>query len=123
MLRSPTINAQRLRVDRVSVLKESPAEAGQWVGTWRHHGGETREQLIAAGGRRRAIGNRWAWNQAVRITLCFFESRARMRLDMSMGTTMPFSKYNIDPERIEAMKVAFYRVCDALLLKDTATTG
>jgi hypothetical protein len=30
---------------------------------------------------------------------------------------MPFSKYNIDPERIEAMRAAFYRVCDALLLK------
>ena len=34
-----------------------------------------------------------------------------------MGATMPFSKYNIDPERIEAMRAAFYRVCDALLLK------
>jgi hypothetical protein len=30
---------------------------------------------------------------------------------------MPFSKYNIDPERIEAMRAAFCRVCDALLLK------
>jgi hypothetical protein len=30
---------------------------------------------------------------------------------------MPFSKYNIDPEHIEAMRAAFYRVCDALLLK------
>jgi hypothetical protein len=34
-----------------------------------------------------------------------------------VGATMPFSKYNIDPERIEAMRAAFYRVCDALLLK------
>jgi hypothetical protein len=30
---------------------------------------------------------------------------------------MPFSKYTIDPEHIEAMRAAFYRVCDALLLK------
>jgi hypothetical protein len=41
-----------------------------------------------------------------------------MRLDMSMGTTMPFSKYNIEPERVEAMRAAFHRVCDALLLED-----
>jgi hypothetical protein len=33
------------------------------------------------------------------------------------GCAMPFSKHNIDPERIEAMRAAFYRVCDALLLK------
>jgi hypothetical protein len=30
---------------------------------------------------------------------------------------MPFSKYNIDPRHIEAMRTAFNRVCDALLLK------
>jgi hypothetical protein len=30
---------------------------------------------------------------------------------------MPFSKYNIDPEHIEAMRAAFHGVCDALLLK------
>jgi hypothetical protein len=30
---------------------------------------------------------------------------------------MPFSRYNIDPERVEAMRAAFYWVCDALLLK------
>jgi hypothetical protein len=30
---------------------------------------------------------------------------------------MPFSKYNTDPERIEAMRAAFHGVCDALLLK------
>jgi hypothetical protein len=30
---------------------------------------------------------------------------------------MPFSKYNIDREHIEAMRAAFYGVCDALLLK------
>ena len=29
---------------------------------------------------------------------------------------MPFSKYNIDPERIEAMRAAFHRVCDVLQL-------
>jgi hypothetical protein len=30
---------------------------------------------------------------------------------------MPFSKhYTIEPEYMEAMRVAFYRVCDALLL-------
>jgi hypothetical protein len=29
---------------------------------------------------------------------------------------MPFSKYCIEHEHIEAMRAAFYRVCDALLL-------
>jgi hypothetical protein len=29
---------------------------------------------------------------------------------------MPFAKYNIDPERIEAMRAAFHRVCDVLQL-------
>jgi hypothetical protein len=33
-----------------------------------------------------------------------------------MGATMPFSKHNIDPEYIEAMRAAFHRVCDALQL-------
>jgi hypothetical protein len=33
-----------------------------------------------------------------------------------MGATMPFSKYNIDPEHIEAMRAAFHRVCDILQL-------
>jgi hypothetical protein len=35
---------------------------------------------------------------------------------MSMGATMPFSKHNIDPEHIEAMRAAFHRVCDVLQL-------
>ncbi|HEX4707484.1 MAG TPA: hypothetical protein VH229_07090 [Candidatus Udaeobacter sp.] len=30
---------------------------------------------------------------------------------------MPFSKHHIDPERIEAMRAAFHKVCDALQLK------
>jgi hypothetical protein len=30
---------------------------------------------------------------------------------------MPFSKYYIEPEHIEAMHSAFYKVCDVLLLK------
>jgi hypothetical protein len=30
---------------------------------------------------------------------------------------MPFSRYVIAPEHIEAMRSAFYKVCDALLLK------
>jgi hypothetical protein len=30
---------------------------------------------------------------------------------------MPFSKHHIDPAHIEAMRAAFYRVCDALSLK------
>jgi hypothetical protein len=33
-----------------------------------------------------------------------------------MGATMPFSKYNIDPEHIEAMRAAFHRVCGILQL-------
>jgi hypothetical protein len=30
---------------------------------------------------------------------------------------MPFSKHQIDPTHIEAMRSAFHKVCDALLLK------
>jgi hypothetical protein len=30
---------------------------------------------------------------------------------------MPFSKHQIDPAHIEAMRAAFKKVCDALLLK------
>ena len=30
---------------------------------------------------------------------------------------MPFSNYDIEPEHIEAMRAAFYRVCDTLQLK------
>jgi hypothetical protein len=29
---------------------------------------------------------------------------------------MPFSKYTVDPEQIEAMRAAFHRVCDVLKL-------
>jgi hypothetical protein len=30
---------------------------------------------------------------------------------------MPFSKYLLPPDQIEAMRAAFYRVCDVLKLK------
>ena len=30
---------------------------------------------------------------------------------------MPFSKYAIDPEHVEKMRAAFYKVCEALMLK------
>jgi hypothetical protein len=30
---------------------------------------------------------------------------------------MPFSKHDVDPEHMEAMRAAFNKVCDALLLK------
>jgi len=33
-----------------------------------------------------------------------------------MGATMPFSKFNVDPEHVEAMRAAFRRVCDVLQL-------
>jgi hypothetical protein len=33
------------------------------------------------------------------------------------AASMPFSKYCIEPERIEVMRTAFHQVCDALLLK------
>jgi hypothetical protein len=39
---------------------------------------------------------------------------------------MPFSKHQIDPAHIEAMRAAFKKVCDALLLKcdrEEARTG
>jgi hypothetical protein len=39
--------------------------------------------------------------------------------DQSMvprGTIMPFSKYTVDHEEIEAMRAAFHRVCDVLQL-------
>ena len=29
---------------------------------------------------------------------------------------MPFSKHDVDPEHIEAVRAAFYRVCDVLRL-------
>ena len=29
---------------------------------------------------------------------------------------MPFSKYPVDPEQIEAMRAAFHRICDVLQL-------
>jgi hypothetical protein len=29
---------------------------------------------------------------------------------------MPFSKYTVDPDQIEAMRAAFHRVCDVLQL-------
>jgi hypothetical protein len=32
--------------------------------------------------------------------------------------SMPFAKHSVEPEHMEAMRAAFYRVCDALLLKD-----
>jgi hypothetical protein len=39
---------------------------------------------------------------------------------------MPFSKHHVEPEHLEAMRAAFYKVCDALLLKgeiDDPMTG
>jgi hypothetical protein len=33
-----------------------------------------------------------------------------------MGAAMPFSKFNVEPEHIEAMRAAFRRVCDVLQL-------
>jgi hypothetical protein len=39
---------------------------------------------------------------------------------------MPFSRHRVEPEHEEAMQKAFYRVCDALLLKgnvDDPITG
>ena len=39
---------------------------------------------------------------------------------------MPFTKHHLDPAHIEAMRSAFYKVCDALLLKgdvDDQMTG
>jgi hypothetical protein len=39
---------------------------------------------------------------------------------------MPFSKHHVEPEHMEAMRAAFYKVCEALLLKgevDDPITG
>src|SRR5580658_9783403 len=33
-----------------------------------------------------------------------------------MGSTMPFSKYTVESSLMEAMRAAFYRVCDVLQL-------
>ena len=38
------------------------------------------------------------------------------RDQLSQGATMPFSRYDIDNEHIEAMRRAFQRVCDMLQL-------
>jgi hypothetical protein len=40
----------------------------------------------------------------------------RRKLERAMGSTMPFSKLQLDPEHIEAMHDAFRRVCDILQL-------
>ena len=37
-----------------------------------------------------------------------------------MGATMPFSKYNFDPEHTEAMQAAFHRICGVLQLNSDA---
>jgi hypothetical protein len=42
-------------------------------------------------------------------------NRPRKR-EHAMGAAMPFSKFNVDPEHIEAMRAAFRRVCDVLQL-------
>ena len=42
--------------------------------------------------------------------------RAEPGREHAMGGTMPFAKYTVDPERIEAMRAAFHRVCDVLQL-------
>jgi hypothetical protein len=42
------------------------------------------------------------------------------KCDHAMGETMPFSKFDIDPQHIEAMRAAFYRVCDILQLECNA---
>jgi hypothetical protein len=34
----------------------------------------------------------------------------------AVGSTMPFSKYTCEPDLMEAMRAAFYRVCDVLQL-------
>ena len=39
-----------------------------------------------------------------------------LTLEHVSGRAMPFSKHDIDPEHIEAMRAAFHRVCDALQL-------
>jgi hypothetical protein len=36
--------------------------------------------------------------------------------ELAMGSTMPFSTYNVEPSLMEAMRAAFYRVCDVLQL-------
>jgi hypothetical protein len=38
----------------------------------------------------------------------------------AIGATMPFSKYNIDPEHTEAMQAAFHRICGILQLNSDA---
>jgi hypothetical protein len=37
-------------------------------------------------------------------------------VNFAIGATMPFSKFDVDPERIEAMRSAFQRVCQVLQL-------
>jgi hypothetical protein len=39
------------------------------------------------------------------------------KLELAMGATMPFSRYStVDPSLMEAMRAAFYRVCEVLQL-------
>src|SRR5882757_11224983 len=47
---------------------------------------------------------------------CLFGVRIAEKVNVPMGSTMPFSKLHLDPEHIDAMRDAFRRVCDILQL-------
>jgi hypothetical protein len=51
------------------------------------------------------------WN--LRAPFAFYRPKKR---EHAMGAAMPFSKYHADPDMMEAMRAAFYRVCDVLQL-------
>jgi hypothetical protein len=47
---------------------------------------------------------------------CFIDALLVRKRYLPLDATMPFSRYDVDPEMMEAMRAAFYRVCDILLL-------
>jgi hypothetical protein len=65
-------------------------------------------------GGRRSRGELRGHNTFIALT----KSASRLSVFRGWGdTAMPFSKHQIDPTHIEAMRAAFKKVCDTLLLK------
>ena len=48
--------------------------------------------------------------------MCAVDVRIARKRELAMDATMPFSRLDLDPEHIEAMRAAFNRVCDILQL-------
>jgi hypothetical protein len=49
-------------------------------------------------------------------SIAFCSKISVVKLELAMGSTMPLSTYTCEPGHMEAMRAAFYRVCDVLQL-------